>query len=234
MKNLERLFQRKHVWIIFVYAALYMLGFAVLEKKVVRGYHVIHMAVDDWIPFCEYFIIPYTLWFFYIAATVAFFAFFNQDVKEYWRLVLSLGIGMTLFLFISWIYPNGQDLRPVVFERENLFVDLVRQLYRADTPTNIFPSIHVFNSVAVYIAIDKCRALREHRIFRKGALVLSILIVLSTMFLKQHSVFDVMFALALNAVVYTLLYVPKEQWALFAGKKKEEKKEQQKRLQDLL
>lgn len=232
---LGKIFQRKHVWIVFVYAALYMLGFGILEKTVVRGYHVIHMAVDDWIPFCEYFIVPYTLWFFYIAATVLFFAFFNKNVKEYWQLVLSLGIGMTLFLLISWLYPNGQDLRPVVFERENVFVDLVRQLYRVDTPTNIFPSIHVFNSVAVFIAIDKCRALQKYRVLRKSALVLSILIVLSTMFLKQHSVFDVMCALALNAAVYTLLYVPKEQWALFAGRKKEEKKtESRKRLQDLL
>lgn len=203
--------RQKHIWLIALYGIFYLIGFRILEKNITKGYHEIHMPIDDAIPFCEFFIIPYFLWFFYIAVTVIYFTFFQEEVREYYQLIISLAIGMTLFLIISWLYPNGQNLRPVVFERKNLFVDLVRHLYRIDTPTNILPSIHVFNSVVCYLAIDRCKALKKHKAVRQGALVLTVLIVLSTMFLKQHSVFDVTCALVLNAVVYFALYQPKEQ-----------------------
>lgn len=208
---MEKFLRRKHVWIVLVYGIFYMLCFSILEKKITRGYHVIHMDVDDLIPFCEVFIVPYTLWFFYMAAVVIFFSFFNKDVKEFYQIIFSLGIGMTLFLVVSWLYPNGQNLRPMVFTRDNIFIDMVRHLYTIDTPTNILPSIHVYNSVAAYIAIDRCEALRKYQGVRKGALVLTVLIVLSTMFLKQHSAFDVVFALVLNAVVYSVIYQTREQ-----------------------
>lgn len=55
---------------------------------------------------------------------------------------------MTIFLIVSYAYPNAQHLRPVEFPRDNIFTDVVRWLYKTDTPTNILPSIHVFNSLA--------------------------------------------------------------------------------------
>lgn len=64
------------------------------------------------IPFCEYFIIPYLMWFLYIALTVGYFAFINKNKQEYYQLIFTLGLGMTLFLVVSYFYPNGQDLRP--------------------------------------------------------------------------------------------------------------------------
>lgn len=216
--HLEKFLKRKHVWIVFVYGIFYMLCFGILEKRITRGYHVIHMDIDDLIPFCEVFIIPYVLWFLYMAAVVIFFAFINKDVKEYYQAIFSLGIGMTIFLITSWLYPNGQNLRPMVFTRDNIFIQMVRYLYAIDTPTNILPSIHVFNSVASYIAISHCQSLRKYRKLKKGALILTILIVLSTMFLKQHSVFDVLLALGLNAVVYSIIYQQKEQLQESRGK----------------
>ncbi len=212
--EMERFFERKHVGVIAAYAIFYVLSFFILERDTDRDYNMIHTALDDLIPFCEYFVIPYLLWFVYIAGVVVFFAFFNQDVKEYWQLVLSLALGMTLFLLVSWGYPNGHQLRPVTFERDNIFVDLVKGLYKADTSTNVLPSIHVFNSVAVYVAVSRCQKLRRCAMVRRGAFILSFLIVLSTMFLKQHSVVDVICALILNAVVYLIIYLPKEQWGL--------------------
>ena len=47
-----------HAWA-FLYALIYMPWFMWLEKTVTTDYHVIHVALDDKIPFCEYFIIPY-------------------------------------------------------------------------------------------------------------------------------------------------------------------------------
>lgn len=173
------------------YGILYIILFRFLERRPVYGYHVIHTVFDDLIPFCEIFIIPYLLWFFYIVGTVAYFVFINKNKREYYQLAFNLIMGMTLFLVVSWLYPSVQRLRPAIFPRENVFIDLVRMLYRSDTPTNILPSIHVFNSLAVHMAISSCEALQDKKAVRYGSLVLCILIILSTMFLKQHSVIDV-------------------------------------------
>ena len=118
-------------------------------------------------------------------------------------MIFNLGIGMTVFIIVSWVYPNGHLLRPIVFPRENIFTDMVRFLYSIDTPTNILPSIHVYNSIAAFIAIAKCKALKSKPLVVGGAFLLTASIVAATMFLKQHTVVDVVLALALNCLLYT-------------------------------
>ena len=203
MKLLKRY---KHILIIPAYAVFYLLGFFWLENKVTKNYHIIHMPLDDMIPFCEYFVIPYFLWFAFIAVALIYFGFFNKDLKEYYQLAFNLGIGMTLFLIISYIYPNGQDLRPETFANDNIFTQMVQYLYSIDTPTNVFPSIHVYNSVAVAIAFMTCRKLQKHPAVRYGTVALAISIVLATMFLKQHSICDVVAGITFSFATYILLY----------------------------
>lgn len=195
----------KHGFVL-LYGIVYMLWFTWLEKKVTTNFHVIHMGIDDYIPFVEYFIVPYMLWFAFIAVTVGYFFF--KDVGEYYRLTIFLFSGMTIFLIISTLYPNGQLLRPQVFPRDNIFTDLVKHLYRIDTPTNILPSIHVYNSLGACIAIMRSEALKKKPVIQKGALILSALIILSTVFLKQHSMFDVLTAMLMAAVMYAVVYRP--------------------------
>ena len=71
--------------------------------------------------------------------------FFFTDVPGFYRMAkLMLYRAMTIFLIISTLFPNGQNLRPMVFERDNIFVDMVRMLYRADTCTNVVPESACF------------------------------------------------------------------------------------------
>ena len=193
-----------HVWMLS-YAFIYIPWFARLQENINKPYHVMHTALDDMIPFEEIFIVPYLMWFLYVAATIAFFFFRNRD--DYYRLCTFLFTGMTIFLIVSTLYPNGQLLRPDTFARENIFVDMVRTLYATDTPTNILPSIHVYNSLGAYIAISHNQKLRENTLIHYGSLALTVLIILSTMFLKQHSVIDVLLAVAMGAVMYVLVYM---------------------------
>ena len=188
----------RHAWVL-LYTLIYMPCFAYLESHVTTKFHIIHTPLDDYIPFVEYFIIPYLLWFVYIAVTVGYFFF--TDVKAYYKLTAFLFTGMTIFLIISAIYPNGLELRPDTFPRDNIFTDMVKQLYAMDTPTNVLPSIHVFNSIGVYIAIAHDERLSSIKWIRYGALILSSLIILSTMFTKQHSALDVIAAIFMFAAL---------------------------------
>ena len=186
------------------YFLLYLPWFAHLERTVTNHFHVIHVALDDYIPFCEYFVVPYLLWFFYVAWGILYFYKNNKD--EYFRLCTVLFTGMTIFLIISTIYPNGHYLRPAEFERQNIFTALVGMLYATDTPTNLFPSIHVFNSIAINMAVWHSGNFRHKKTVRICSAILMVSIILSTMFLKQHSVFDVVTGTALAIFMYSIVY----------------------------
>lgn len=201
----ELIAKYKHGWVL-LYFLLYFPCFAFLEKTVTAEsrFHVIHMAVDDYIPFIEFFIIPYLLWFGYVAAAVVYFFF--SDVSDYYKMCCFLFVGMTIFLVVSAIYPNGHYLRPSVFPRENICSTLVQWLYATDTSTNLFPSIHVYNSLGVHIAVVKSEKLRQYKWVQALSWTLAVSIVLSTMFLKQHSVFDVITGCLLALVMYSCVY----------------------------
>lgn len=193
-----------HGSIAVFYLIFYLLWFFWLEKKVTGHYTVIHVALDDYIPFCEVFIIPYLLWFAYVACTVIFLMF--TDKTEYYRACAFLFTGMTVFLIISTLFPNGHHLRPVDMPRDNIFTYLVEHLYRKDTSTNIWPSIHVFNSLGSHLALMHSRKLKHNKVIRVGSGILAFSIVLSTVFLKQHSAYDVFTAFAMAAVLYVIVY----------------------------
>ena len=193
----------KHIWVAS-YAFIYMPWFIWLESRANLPYHVIHMPLDDIIPFCEYFIIPYFIWFFYVPAVFVYLFFKSR--KEFYQYAVFAFTGMTLFLIISTVYPNGHLLRPMEFERQNIFTACVQFLYQADTSTNIFPSLHVFNSVAAHMAIAHNQELGSNRWVRGGSWILMVSIILATVFLKQHTTVDVVGGILLGFVLNQAIY----------------------------
>lgn len=192
-----------HAWTI-LYFAVYITWFIWLENRESLPYHVIHFPLDDLIPFCEYFVIPYFLWFAYIAAV--FIWLFFKDRESFYKYIVFLYTGMTLFLVVSTFYPNGHLLRPAEFERDNIFIRMVCFLYWADTSTNILPSIHVFNSIAAHLAVVHLEDFRYKKWTVRCSQLLCISIILSTMFLKQHSCVDVILGIALAAAMNQFVY----------------------------
>ncbi len=193
----------RHAWVL-LYGFIYFPWFTYLERHNASEYFFIHSPLDDYIPFVEYFIVPYLLWFAFIAAAILYFLF--TDKEGFYKLTAFLFTGMTIFLIICSIFPNALQLRPETFARDNIFVDMVRALYQTDTPTNVLPSMHVFNSLGVAIAIYHSKALKKHPAIQISSYCLAGLIILSTVFLKQHSVTDVIAAFALACIIYPLVY----------------------------
>ena len=184
---------------------VYFLSYFLTEHLIAEERcRVIHCALDDVIPFCEYFVVPYLLWFGYVAVTVCWLCI--KDKEEGGRLVAFLIAGMTVFIVISAIFPNGLHLRPRTFARDNIFVDMVRKLYVADTSTNVVPSIHVYNSIGIMIAVCRTKLLKKHRLIKGGMLILGVSIICSTVLIKQHSMLDVLTACILSSVVYAVCY----------------------------
>lgn len=204
---MKELFKKyKHGWVLS-YFFIYIIWFFALEQKVTANYTPVHLWLDDYIPFNEWFVIPYCLWFAYIIATVAYFFFTSKN--DFYKCTAFLFIGMTICLIVYTIWPNGQNLRPDLTKlgRDNILIDLVARFYKTDTPTNVCPSIHVFNSIGAYIAIHRSETLKKYKGIQIGSFTLTVLISLSTMFIKQHSSFDVIAAITLSFVMYLLVYV---------------------------
>ena len=193
----------KHAWLL-LYAFIYLPWFCYLEKTVTRNFHVMHASLDDLIPFNEYFIVPYLLWFLYVGAAIFYFLITSKE--DYYKLCIFLFSGMTISLIICTFFRNGTDLRPVIGPDKNIFTALVAYIYRTDTCTNVFPSIHVYNSIGVHIAVARSERLRGHRLIRLGSGLLMISICMATVFLKQHSVIDLIGAVILAYVIYGIVY----------------------------
>ena len=88
---------------------------------------------------------------------------------------------MTVFLVVSSLYPNGHYLRPHSFEHDNVFTHMVAWLYATDTPTNLFPSIHVYNSLGVHIAICNSKEFKDRPKLKLASFILMVSIILATM-----------------------------------------------------
>lgn len=194
-----------HAWTL-LYFFVYMTWFMWLEKTVTpdSAYTNIHVKFDDMIPFCEWFVIPYLLWFVYIVVVMAFVLFTSRS--EFYKASAYLFGGMSICLLICTLWPNGQDLRVEGFANDNILTSLLSIVYHADTNTNVFPSIHVYNSIGAVIILCKSHKLKKARIIKIAATILSVLIILSTMFLKQHSVVDALGGIVLGAIMYIPVY----------------------------
>ena len=196
----------KHLFPLAIFLIFYLTVFVYVENRPAYHMHLLASRFDHLIPFCELFVVPYIMWFFYITFGVLFFGIVEKDRDQCYQLSTNLMIGMALFLLISLIWPNGHTLRTAVLPRDNVFTRLVIMIYSSDTSTNVFPSIHVFNTIAMHTAVRHSTTLKKHPWAVRISGIIAVSIVLSTMFIKQHTVIDVVGAMGLNLVTWYVLY----------------------------
>ena len=126
------------------YFALYFITENVIPRD--KCYPV-HCFLDDVVPFCEYFVIPYAGWYFLIVGSLIYFALYNPDnFKNMMKFIITTQI-VAMIIYI--IFPNRQDLRPTEFLNENVFTYILGFIYKFDTSTNVCPSLHVAYSIGI-------------------------------------------------------------------------------------
>ena len=153
-------------------------------------------AVDKFIPFNKYFILPYVSWY-------VFMPFFSAvlcilDKERYFKLLITLNIGMITCYIIYYFYPTYVP-RPMIIGTD-FFSNTVLNLYEVDNPYNCFPSIHVLNSVL--IALYTYESEKVYKFIKAICVIISGSIILSTMFIKQHYFADVVAGIIFACVLY--------------------------------
>lgn len=151
----------------------------------------VHCWLDDVIPFCEWFLIPYFGWYVLIVVSLAYFLLYN--VENFRGLQTYIIVTQVVAMACYILFPTRQDLRPAVFPRDNFLTDMVGILYTVDTNTGVCPSLHVAYSLGIASAWlkEKTASFRA-----KGLVVVMVVLVcLSVAFVKQHSVVDIFAAI---------------------------------------
>lgn len=189
-------------WII--YFALYFITENLIPVE--RCYPV-HCRLDDLIPFCEAFIIPYTFWYVLIVASLVYFGLYNTD--GFRRLQTFIIITQLTAMLIYIVFPNRQDLRPEFFPRDNILTRIIGLIYTFDTSTNVCPSLHVGYSIGIASVWLKEKSASPW--IRAFVLVSVILICISVAFVKQHSVVDIFAALPMCLMAEIIVY-GKDYW----------------------
>ncbi len=204
--NLRSLFSRKynHIFMLLfwpIHAALFYL----LERVLPLEFNAVECGLDRLIPFNEIMIIPYYLWYVYMIGMMVYWFF--KDINEF-RMYMSfiiISYGLTMLFYL--IYPTEQNLRPTEFENDNIFTDLVRDLYITDTNTNVCPSLHVIGQMAAFFSAWRVKLSKRYSVLFKAFWIVStVAVCASTVNLKQHSIIDVFAGLGVSVVMYFVSY----------------------------
>ncbi len=165
-------------------------------------YYPMHCFADDHIPFCEIFVIPYMFWFVYLVGMHIYTLLY--DIPSFKRMMRFIILTYSVTILIYFVFPTCQELRPIEFERDNVLTKFMVEFYQFDTNTNVCPSIHVTGSLAVMFTAFHCKRLNPLQ--KVGFGITAILICMSTVFLKQHSVLDVLAALPICLIAYLFCF----------------------------
>ena len=179
--------------------------------------HPVECWLDYQIPFCEWFIIPYVLWYFLIAGSLLYFALY--DPRSFKKMQTFLIVTQVLAVIIYIVYPTVQYLRVDLdnLGRNNFAIQLVKLIQGADTPTGVCPSMHCAFSIGILSVWVRKKDV--HWLLRTGIAVFCLVICASTCFVKQHSAVDFFAALPL-CVVAELVAFGKDYLNMLKNRKK--------------
>lgn len=158
--------------------------------------------LDDLIPVVPPFVIPYVSLEPVIYATLVLLLLLRTRVFQ--SAALSM-IGVWLISYLFYIFMQSVVVRPTLVGTDTL-TQMIRDVYASDNPFNDFPSLHT--SLSTTMAIHWWRV--DKRIGAPVGIWVA-LIVLSTVFVKQHYVPDIagglIVAFGVSALVWRALSV---------------------------
>lgn len=194
--------QFSHLKLLLGWVGYFILFFITENAIPAEKCYPVWCRLDDWIPFCEYFLIPYVFWYLLIVFSLGYFLLYH--VNRFKQLQTYIIITQVVAMAMYIIFPTRQDLRPEIFPRDNFLTQCVAFLYSVDTNTGVCPSLHVAYSLG--IASVWLKEKEAHLLWKIFVVVAVVLICLSTMFIKQHSAVDFFAAIPVCLLAEYLIF----------------------------
>jgi len=203
IKKLPTDFKKRILVCVGFFACIFLPWFFILEQ-VVKEYHLINLSIDLKIPFCEYFVIPYVFWYVYITFAFVYMLLFESS-ECFYSFCKMMFSGMIICLICYTIYPTGLNIRQSFDTGKNICTWIVALLYSIDPSANVFPSLHVFTCAGIALAYRHTNLKKEHKRIYAAIVTAAIVIIISTMPIKQHSVLDVISGIVLAFIIYIIV-----------------------------
>lgn len=181
----------------------YFILYGLTENLIpVEDCYPVWCPLDDIIPFCELFVIPYVGWYVLIVFSLLYFLLYN--VENFKNLQIFIIITQVVAMIIYIAFPTRQDLRPAEFPRENIFTWIMGIIYYFDTNTGVCPSLHAAYSIGIASTwLKEKSASKAWKIF---IVIFVALICVSIAFVKQHSIVDFFAALPVCLLAEWLVF----------------------------
>ena len=195
-KSEKRKFVKNKIGLFLVVVALNSIGYKLVQYLRPTGI-IVNTWIDSFIPYISYFSVPYAL---YPVLGILPFVLYWKNYKEYRTMALSM---ITVFLISIFIYLTLQTqvIRENV-EATDLFNWGTSVAYSLDSPVNAFPSLHVsIPTIATLFVYIKKKKLGLY------IAPLTLLVILSTVFIKQHAAVDVLGGLVLAFSVFKFRHI---------------------------
>jgi membrane-associated phospholipid phosphatase len=156
------------------------------------------LPLDGRIPLVPQFIIIYHLWYLFIVFNIGYLLLKDRD--EFLRAILSINLG-NILAYITFFFFQSRVPRPEL-TGGGIFDSIVRFTYTIDQPYNGFPSIHVLTTTVMMIALARMEIRKS---YKYGSLIFGGLIILSTVFVKQHVILDILGGLIYAGASYVII-----------------------------
>lgn len=159
----------------------------------------LYTDLDGMIPFLKLFIIPYMIWMPFLYLTLVYFYF--KDRRLYFHTLLAYAVCVLICYGIYWKFQT--TVPRLELQGDDLLSRMVAFVYRNDAPYNCFPSIHCLSSYLLFLAARNSPAIRDRTAVLIG--ILAWVIIVSTLFVKQHVVMDAFAGIMLAHLVFSLI-----------------------------
>lgn len=192
----------KHLlWAIPIIIQPFMWG---ILQQIPAKYNI-YCKLDDIIPFCKYFVIAYISWFVFYAGSMIYFAV--KTKKEFINTCKQMIVGLIISWIIFIFYQNQITFRPEdILQVNDIFTWLISIIYKSGNTVCACPSLHCYISGVLCCSWVRYTKLKRPTITKILIILLTILIWLSTVFIKQHSIIDVFGALIILIISYIVTY----------------------------
>ena len=192
----------KYAWLV-LYFPIYVLTFFIIEKNTpTSGYWITDLPLDNYIPFVPGFAVFYVIW--YPLFVMVGIPTLIRDGEAFKRWMYYLMVVLTGTLIFDVLVPNGQHLRPENVQVDGLGTWIMSIIWAADTPTNVFPSMHVLGCIGDIICCFDSKVFKPWH--RAVITVLCVLCMASTVLVKQHAFIDTVGALAVAIPVALIVW----------------------------
>lgn len=182
------------IFLVCIQSALYFIS------KLLQGdLNLVGNVIDTKIPFVPAFFIPYCIW--YLMIFLIPYYLYCKDKDKFVKYVISYVLCSMIGNIVFISYPSTVT-RPTVTGTD-IFSLIAKFIYWIDTPTNCFPSLHC--AISMLFILYVCESKNTNIITKISVCIISILIMFSTLFTKQHVVADFISGDILALIVYLIV-----------------------------